>query len=366
MKSFDMGTFFIQVPPGLEGLALKELIFKTEFSHRDIHLERGGLTVQTTLDQVAVLNRKLKIPNRILLRLESFKCRDLPKLFNKISKLETLFFNAGQDFSFSISSQKSRLFDTRKIEATLKKALIKSFQAYPPKKKISDKILAQKNWLIFCRLEDDTCTLSLDLSGERLGKRGYKESSGIAPMRENLASAMWYFLTYDLEPKSLREVLDPYSGTGTMLFEAALFDKEQSFRTFTSDAFTQYQKKDSHQKQSLKLVAVEQDLAQVNCLKLNEKRSNVAINIHSIPNTKIATDVLETIDLIITNPPYNDRVNESAEFWKQELFAKRIGIVLPETNFPKLINYKVIRKLSFKHGGKKVVFKVFEKTTLPS
>jgi len=65
-------------------------------------------------------------------------------------------------------------------------------------------------------------SLSLDLSGESLHRRGYRTSSGEAPLKETLAAAMvrlsgWLEHT-DTEPI----LLDPMCGSGTLLIEAAL------------------------------------------------------------------------------------------------------------------------------------------------
>ncbi|MBV5316909.1 MAG: bifunctional 23S rRNA (guanine(2069)-N(7))-methyltransferase RlmK/23S rRNA (guanine(2445)-N(2))-methyltransferase RlmL [Desulfobulbaceae bacterium] len=65
-------------------------------------------------------------------------------------------------------------------------------------------------------------SLSLDLSGESLHRRGYRTNSGEAPLKESLAAALvrlsgWLEHT-DTEPI----LLDPMCGSGTLLIEAAL------------------------------------------------------------------------------------------------------------------------------------------------
>ena len=45
---------------------------------------------------------------------------------------------------------------------------------------------------ILVRFFDDICTLSINTSGELLYKRGYKKMEGLAPIRENLAAALFY------------------------------------------------------------------------------------------------------------------------------------------------------------------------------
>lgn len=68
------------------------------------------------------------------------------------------------------------------------------------------------------RLNNDTLTLYADLSGEPLHRRGYRTSSGIAPIKENLAAALLRLGGYD-GSQTLR---DPCCGAGTILCEAVL------------------------------------------------------------------------------------------------------------------------------------------------
>ena len=363
MKLSDMGTFFLQIPPGLEAIGERELLQKTNINEENVISERGGLSIECTLETALTLNRLLKVPNRVLLRLMQFKCRDLPKLFSKVSKENFKLFNAGQEFTFKVSSQNSRLFDSRKIEKTLKEAFLKSFQAYPPKKKESEKITKYSDWTLFCRLDNDLCTLSLDLSGERLGKRGYKKSSGLAPMRENLAAAMWSFFTYDLNTIEEYTVIDPYAGSGTMLFEAALFNNKTATRFYNGDVFGSGIENSQEQNSNVKkLIAIDQNEDQIHCLKLNNNNLKLPLEVHQKGNTQFDFSELPAKSLVFTNPPYQKRVSGSVDIWNKQLNVERIGLVLPKENFPKIVGYTVLRELPFKHGGKDVVFKVFIKS----
>jgi len=65
-------------------------------------------------------------------------------------------------------------------------------------------------------------SLSLDLSGESLHRRGYRTGSGEAPLKETLAAAI-VRLSGWLERATAEPVLlDPMCGSGTLLIEAAL------------------------------------------------------------------------------------------------------------------------------------------------
>ncbi len=64
--------------------------------------------------------------------------------------------------------------------------------------------------------------ISIDLSGDSLHRRGYRQDGGMAPLKENLAAALllragWPQLAIEGKP-----LIDPMCGSGTFLIEAAL------------------------------------------------------------------------------------------------------------------------------------------------
>lgn len=66
-------------------------------------------------------------------------------------------------------------------------------------------------------LEETRFTLYLDTSGDALFKRGVRQYTNIAPLRENLAAGILYLTGW----KPGMALLDPMCGSGTFLIEAA-------------------------------------------------------------------------------------------------------------------------------------------------
>ena len=71
---------------------------------------------------------------------------------------------------------------------------------------------------INARVDRDRCILSLDASGERLHRRGYRVESGEAPLKETLAAGILALSGWSGD----RPVVDPMCGSGTFLIEAAM------------------------------------------------------------------------------------------------------------------------------------------------
>jgi 23S rRNA (guanine2445-N2)-methyltransferase / 23S rRNA (guanine2069-N7)-methyltransferase len=65
-------------------------------------------------------------------------------------------------------------------------------------------------------------TISIDLSGEGLHRRGYRAQAGEAPLRENLAAGILMRAGWPEKSKTATEFLDPMCGSGTLVIEAAM------------------------------------------------------------------------------------------------------------------------------------------------
>jgi putative N6-adenine-specific DNA methylase len=67
----------------------------------------------------------------------------------------------------------------------------------------------------------DLCTVSLDSSGQSLHRRGYRQSTGPAPINEVLAAGLIKLSGWDITTP----LIDPMCGSGTLLIEAGMLAK---------------------------------------------------------------------------------------------------------------------------------------------
>jgi putative N6-adenine-specific DNA methylase len=216
MKQSDSGLFFIQLPPPFEKQTLWEMEQKG-FPTNQAKIFKGGIEIELPLQMGFSMNHSLKTPNRILLRLASFKCRDFPKLYKNAQKIPWNQILRTEKVKINSTSKKSRLIHTDRINQTMEDAIEKFFIAQPQKKQFLENP-AKDIPEVFVRIIDDECTISIDTSGERLSKRGREIQASSAPLRENLAACL---LTKLLQEKNLSPTLiDPCCGSGTFLKEA--------------------------------------------------------------------------------------------------------------------------------------------------
>lgn len=75
-------------------------------------------------------------------------------------------------------------------------------------------------------LHRDQATVSLDLSGESLHRRGYREQGSAAPIKENLAAAILLRAGWPRIASEGGALLDPMCGSGTLPIEGALISAD--------------------------------------------------------------------------------------------------------------------------------------------
>lgn len=378
--------FYLILPVGLSELGVIELKTKWPLVFPDIDLkildvESGGILIEVPILHGFLLNNLLKTPTRILMRIAEFKARDFPKLFQKASKLPWSEFLMGQLPHVEVAAHESRLFDSRKIEKAIHDGITEFYRRQPIKKRYQDaiaKVDPKDLPTLYYRAVEDTITLSLDTTGERLHKRGEKTLTGLAPIRENLATLLLIALTSDVDKKVPRELIDPMCGSGTFLIEAEAYNHPVLNRNFAyewiPDWFDSQFKKQLLAKLSYtstplfdKYLGIEIEKKVV--VLARENIGDHAIEIVNGDAFTFKKDDSTKDEFVIINPPYGIRVGDKSEINSayyqrlvnslvENLKPKRLGIIVPEEhNFV----HKNIRSMrAFKNGGIDVVFYILE------
>ena len=371
--------FYFIIPPGFEDLAENELSQKWSLffdgPFPGVNKSFGGLEGEFFLEDGLLLNQVLKIPTRIILRFAEFKCRDLPKLFKKVKNLDWAPFLSGHIPQIKVSAHKSRLFHTQKIEDTVIKAVKTYYKASPPKKKYFEFAEGLPPQILFFRFSEDTCTISIDTSGEPLYKRSYRPFNGKAPLRENLGAALCFSLEKNI--KEELHLIDPMCGSGTFLLEGKHWFSANQNRDFSYLSFPIIQKltpklkKTAPSKGTFKsFQGFEKDLKVLEGQKENGPLKDLKIRAHDF----LSEDKIDDLPLdsaLLVNPPYGKRIplDKKPKVYYQNLFnkiknkigPKVFGILLPKDqySFKKTEPYILTEKKSFKNGGIPVDFLIF-------
>lgn len=367
-------SFFLICPLDLEQICLDELNEKSQdLELFDVEHQHGGISFKASLGHGCALNHRLRTPTRLLCHLEQFKARDLPKIFQKTSKIPWRNWLHDGPFQWKVSASKSRLIHTTRIAQTLKEAVEKSFSHQAPKKR-SAHLSADFIPTLYARLEDDIAHLSLDLSGEALSKRGQKIFSHAAPLRENLAQCLWRYLSAHLESsvKTL-ELCDPMAGSGTFLFEAKHAYENNFQRIFAYQYIPQtihFPKNDLPARFEIsRLVACDLDVESLT------KNAQAIFADKSSPLEIIKGDCFQQnlekpvgTRVILSNPPYGERIKkefkvaELLDLYQNKWRADYVGVLAPSSwDFEAHLEKKqILGKLKFKNGALPVCFWVIK------
>ncbi len=198
---------FAVTPPGTEELCAQEL----SGLGIEARAQAGGVVFAAIARDLYRANLWSRVASRVLVRLGEFKCRDFPTLYKQLVKLPWgRFIYPGQACGVRVSCQISRLTHSGRITETVISAV----------EKVLGKNCAasETEQLIFIRIENDVCMVSIDSSGELLHRRGYRKAMVAAPLRENLAAAILLKLGYD----GSQVLIDAMTGSGTFAIEAAM------------------------------------------------------------------------------------------------------------------------------------------------
>lgn len=359
---------FLIIPPGLEDLALKEVESKCPVS--GIERMKGGLELEADLDWIVKAHCLLKIPTRMLMRITEFKVRDFPKLYQKFVSFKWNEFLSHPHPVWEISCSKSRLMHTGRIEETIKKALDEVMVRQPLSKDWEKKNYPAQTFYV--RLVDDNLTLSLDLTGEPLYKRGLQVIKGEAPIRENFAAAMLMELFEGIKEEVT--LVDPMCGSATFLTEALNFHVPLHIRPFAFETAPFFKGKMVR----LPLITNKLPVKNVIGFDINEvliKKVKEETKYDLKVQDSVKTPITISGEFImICNPPYGERIKIEGkrgsflrDAWKKFLEEDkplRFGWVLPsdmDDLFQSPKGYKISTKRHFKNGGMAVTFWMYER-----
>ena len=312
-----MDKFEIVVPTllGLEALVGKE-IYRLGYDVKKT--EDGRVIFDGDFEAVCRANMWLRCGERVLIKVGEFRCETPDELYEGVKALPWERFISKNDiFPVKGHTIRSILNSDRNSQIMIKKA-------------VADR-LGEKyglSWLpengstyqIQFNIINNIATLMIDTTGIALHKRGYREKSNLAPLRETIAAAMVMISYWKFE----EPLWDPFCGSGTIPIEAAMFKRNIApglMREFAFKEFNQINqsmindcieeaKDEEHKDVNLNITATDIDSYAVELTKNNAIKAGVGdfISVSQCDATKIITDT--PCGSIITNPPYGERLSD--------------------------------------------------------
>ncbi|WP_039056441.1 bifunctional 23S rRNA (guanine(2069)-N(7))-methyltransferase RlmK/23S rRNA (guanine(2445)-N(2))-methyltransferase RlmL [Enterobacter sp. Bisph1] len=209
-----MISLFASTARGLEELLKTEL---EKLGAVECRVVQGGVHFE---GDTRLLYQSLmwsRLASRIMLPLGECKVYSDLDLYLGVQAINwTEIFNPDATFAVHFSGLNDEIRNSQYGALKVKDAIVDSFtRKNLPRPNVERELpdLRINVWL-----NQETANISLDLSGEGLHLRGYRDRAGMAPIKENLAAAIvmrsgWQQGT---------PLLDPMCGSGTLLIEAAM------------------------------------------------------------------------------------------------------------------------------------------------
>jgi len=314
MKTFELiatSTF------GLEAIVKKEV----EDLGYDITSVSDGKVIYTGDAEAIILsNLWLRSADRVLIKMGEFKATTFEELFNQVTVLPwEAWITADAKFTVNGKSVKSGLFSVSDCQAIVKKAIVKRLQEHYAIEWFPE---TGPSYTVQVSLLKDIATLTIDTTGnEGLHKRGYRQSTVEAPIKETLAAALLQISYW----KKGRILYDPCCGSGTFAIEAAMMAKNIApglNRQFAASYWPQIPKKmwddlrqeakeAIDQKGSPIIYASDIDRNAVLSAKENAEWAGVGEYIQFFTKALHKTSLPHgDYGVVIANPPYGERISD--------------------------------------------------------
>ena len=188
----DKYNCFAVTAPGLAPLCANELVHGEFRRSRAAPItEAGGVTFRGDRAALYRANLHLRTASRVLVRLGEFRAENFDQLRARAGKLSwERCLTPGQAVDLRVTCHKSRLYHSGAVAERVAYAIEDRLGQSPAVQKGDEESDAPASQLIVVRFLHDLCTISVDTSGALLHRRGYRQATAKAPLRETLAAGL--------------------------------------------------------------------------------------------------------------------------------------------------------------------------------
>ncbi|NOV31436.1 bifunctional 23S rRNA (guanine(2069)-N(7))-methyltransferase RlmK/23S rRNA (guanine(2445)-N(2))-methyltransferase RlmL [Methylomonas sp. ZR1] len=334
---------FATTPKAMEGILANEI---KALGGQNVREKMAGVSFDGDLALAYRVCLWSRTANRVFLPLSSFEVKSQQDLYDGVKKINWFeHIKPDDSLAVSFSSKNNPAINNTHFGALkVKDAIVDQMRAKFNKRPNID--TDRPSIRVNVYLHNETAQLSLDLSGESLHRRGYRDVNIAAPIKENLAAAILLRAGWPKIAEQGGSLLDPMCGSGTMLLEGAMIAADYApglQRDYFG--FLGWKKHDAALWQSLLDEAKQRRDVGLSKMPVivgfDQDRRTVVAALQHVENAGLAGKIhIERRDigdataaeswpkgLIACNPPYGERLGDEAE--TSELY-RRFGEVLKQ------------------------------------
>ncbi|NEZ04157.1 bifunctional 23S rRNA (guanine(2069)-N(7))-methyltransferase RlmK/23S rRNA (guanine(2445)-N(2))-methyltransferase RlmL [Wenzhouxiangella sp. XN201] len=324
----DRHSLFATSPRGLQDLLAAEL---ESIGLDGVHAQRGGVTFDGDLEAAYRACLWSRIANRVLLPLAEFEAEDDDGLYRGAGTIDwAAHLGTDNTLAVDFTGIKSAVTHSRFAAQRVKDAVVDQMRETSGGRPSVD--VREPDVRINVHMHRNHVTVAIDLSGESLHKRGYRETGVSAPLKENLAAAMLYRADWPAIAAGGGGFVDPMCGSGTLAVEAAWMASDTApgllrtrfgflhwrghddaaWKGLVDEAL---ERQEAGMERLPPIAAFDNDLQAVRLAMANVERAGLGGRIHVERREIAAASVPSGVatGLVATNPPYGERIGEQHE-----------------------------------------------------
>lgn len=320
--------FFATAAKGIEPIVADEL---RALGAANVKEARGGASFSGSMADGYRACLWLRTANRVLMPLARFPAPDADKLYTEVKRMpwENDLLPDGTlavDFNGSNENIAHTQFGAQRVKDAVVDRLREKFARRPSVD------LDQPDLRINVHLHRDIATVSLDLSGESLHQRGYRQRGVAAPLKETLAAALLLKCGWPGIARERGAFADPMCGSGTLAIEAALIAGDvapgllrthwgfSGWRRHDAQLWVHllqeaHKRRDAGRANLPPIFGFDHDLQAIAAALDNGKRAGLERAIqfkHRALDNNVLPAGLKP-GLVVTNPPYGVRLGEAGQ-----------------------------------------------------
>ncbi len=319
---------FATAPRGLSELLAAEL---EELGLDDVRPQRGGVAFGGGLAAGYRACLWSRVASRVLLPIGHFEAGDDEQLYRQTLKIDwSQHLGAEQTLAVDFTGVRAAISHSRFGAQRIKDAIVDQIRQQSGERPSVD--VRAPDVRINVHMHGEQVTVAIDLSGDSLHKRAYRDTGIAAPLKENLAAAMLYRADWPELAAEGAAFVDPMCGSGTLVIEAAWMASDSApgllrtrwgFQRWRGhqDSIWKDLIDDALDRQQIGLerlgpvAAFDSDLSAIRQCMANVERAGLDGRIHIERRDIGAASPPSDVErgLVATNPPYGQRIGSEHE-----------------------------------------------------
>lgn len=214
----DLNDYWVTCPNGFHGLLKQEVADLTGLAPQDWS---KGIQVRGSLAQAYRLCLWSRLANRVYLALgqsEDLSVDGLKQLIESIEWDEHV--RPSGTLRVDFHGRLPGIDDSRYGGQKVKDFIVDQFRDRHGVRPSVER--EQPDITVYVQVSRKRIDLGLDLAGDSLHRRGYRQATGPAPLKENLAAAILMAADWPLRARQGQAFIDLLCGSGTIVAEAAM------------------------------------------------------------------------------------------------------------------------------------------------